>query len=124
MQYQSSVVLFHDELVHSPTEVQDFNSITGLASMVLPTKRPGEWFKIDESLEGVVLELKNNQVKLGIRTLAARPEAPPPIARKSSGGDSDYYYSQGGATMLVVSRAAGQHIEINDTVDLSVDVPN
>jgi len=89
--------------------------------MVLATKRPGEWFKIDESLEGVVLELNNSQVKLGIRTVPARPEATPPIARKSSGGDSDYYYSQGGATMLVASRMAGQHIEINDSVDLSVD---
>lgn len=95
--------------------------IAGFATMLLPTKRPGERFQIDESLEGVVLELSNNQVKLGIRSRAATPESMPPMLRSRTCGDSGYYYSQGGVTMLVVSRAVGQHVEINDSVDLIID---
>lgn len=54
----------------------------------------------------------------------AGPQAMPPVARKAPGGGSGYYYSQGGLRMLVISRSAGQHIEINDSVDLIVDCLN
>lgn len=92
--------------------------------MLLSLTRPGERFQIDESLEGVVLEVNSDQVKLGIRSRAVTAEATPPLVRRSPGGSSGYYYSRGGVTMLVLSRAVGQHVEINDSVDLSIDRVN
>lgn len=89
--------------------------------MLSTMKRPGERFQLDETLEVVVLELADHEVKLGIRSLTKKPHATPPLAHGSSGGNTGYYYSRDGVTMLVVTRGVGQHLEINDSVDLSID---
>ncbi len=90
--------------------------------MYAATKHVGDRFQIDPSLEVVVLELAARQVKLGIRSLADFPESVPRITPSGSvGRPAAYYHSRDGVTMLVVSPAAGDRLQINQSVDLSID---
>ena len=88
--------------------------------MFVTNKHVGQRFDIAGSLEVVVLELANDHVKLGIRSLDPKSAPTPPVASNGLGSPV-YYHSNRGPAMLVVSAAAGRQFRINDSVILSIE---